>query len=122
MYMRDHADHRLDAHARQPAQSTDQLARLGAILVHVEGKHTGLLNRVVIPALGLTMLAQDLQLPRQFRSRAQIAGIGIACDQAQGLLAPPTDQDRRMWSGEALREVEQAFEPVVLSLSDTSAL
>src|SRR6266568_699415 len=60
VHLRDHPQHRLNPHRGQPAQLPDQLTHLGAIFPHVEGKHTRLLNRVVIPTLGLTMLAQDL--------------------------------------------------------------
>jgi hypothetical protein len=43
-------------------------------------------------------------------------GVGVARYQAQGLpFAFARDHDRRVWSRGALREVERAFEPVVLS-------
>src|SRR5712691_8886788 len=118
--MWDHAHDRLNPHSGEPAQLPDQFAHLGTILAHVEGKHTGLLNRVVIPALGLTMLAQDLQLLRDLRSGAQIASVGVACDQAQGpLLAATCNQNRRVWPCEALWQVERALDAVVLPLERT---
>src|SRR6266567_8994360 len=115
--MRDHSQDRLNPHTGEPAQLPDQFAHFGAMLARVEGKHAGLLNRVVIPALSLTMLAQDLQLLRDLRTGLEVAGVGVACDQAQGpLLAAPGNQNRRMWSAEALRDVERTLDAVVLPL------
>src|SRR5260221_12549794 len=66
------------------------------------------------------MLAQHLQLLRDLRARTQIAGIGVACDQAQGLLlAAAGNQNRRTRTCEALRQVEWTLDAVVLSLERT---
>src|SRR5437773_1688951 len=83
---------------------------------YVEAQHTRLLNRVVIPSLCLTMLAQDLQFLRDLRSGLEVAGVSVACDQTQRfLLATTGNQNRRMWPREALRQVEWALDTVVLS-------
>src|SRR5919112_395165 len=71
VHVRDDAYNRLDAHAGEPAQPSDRLVHLRAILTDIEGERTGLLDRVVIPTLGLAMSAQDVQLPRDLRGRAQ---------------------------------------------------
>src|SRR5215831_1759121 len=66
------------------------------------------------------MLAQHFQLLRDLRSGLQITSIGIACDQAQGLLfATAGYQNRRMWTCEDLRDVEWTLDAVVLSLERT---
>src|SRR5207248_4545813 len=107
VHVGDHTKSGLDALSRQSAQLLDQFAYFGAILAHVEGERTRLLNRIIIPALSLTMLAQDLQLLRDLWARTHIAGIGVAGDQAQGLLlAGARNQNWRMGACEALRQVE----------------
>src|SRR6266700_3522662 len=96
----------LNPHSGEPAQLPDQLAHFGAILAHVEGERTRLLNCIIIPALSLTMLAQDLQLLGDLWARTHIAGIGVAGDQAQGLLfAGARNQNRRVRTRETLRQV-----------------
>src|SRR6266516_3524776 len=118
--MRDHYQDRLNPHTGEPAQLPDQFAHFGAMLARVEGKHAGLLDRVVIPALSLTMLAQNLQLLRDLRSGLEVAGVSVACDQAQRLLLATTgNQNRRMWPREALRKVERVRDAVVLPLERT---
>src|SRR6266702_4125305 len=118
--LRNHAKDRLNPHRGEPAQLPDQLAHFGAILAHVEGERTRLLNRIIIPALSLTMLAQDLQLLGDLWARTHIAGIGVAGDQAQGLLlAGARNQNWRMGACEALRQVEWTLDAVVLSLERT---
>ena len=95
----------------------DEIPQFGTILAHVEGKCAGLFNRVVIATLGFTMLAQHLQFLWDLRARLQIAGIGIACDQPQGLLfATAGNQNRWVRTAEALRQVQQAFDAVVFPL------
>src|SRR5262249_92338 len=75
----------------------------------------GLLDRVVVPSLGLAMLTQHLQLARDLWCGAQAARIGVARDQAQGLLlAVSANKDRGMQPTEALGEVERALQLLVL--------
>src|SRR5262249_4578217 len=69
----DRADHGLDAHPSQPAQLSDQLACLGAIVADCEAKCTGLLNRLVVATLRLTVSTQHLQFVWDFWCRAQAA-------------------------------------------------
>src|SRR5215210_868045 len=116
MHVRNGAYYRLNAHAGEPAQPSDQLIRLGAILADIEGERAGLLDLLVVPALGFAVGAQNIELVRQLRDRTQATGVGVACDQTQGLpLAVTGDHDRRMRPGEALRKVERTLEPVVRS-------
>src|SRR5215469_9600000 len=68
VHMRDYPQDRLDSHPGEPAQLSDEFAHFGAIFAHIEGKHAGLLNRVVIAAFSLAMLAQDLQFLRNLRA------------------------------------------------------
>src|SRR6266496_3487423 len=118
VHMRNHPKDGLNPHSGEPAQLPDQFAHFGAILAHVERER--LLNRIRVPALSLTMLAQDLQLLRDLWARTHIAGIGVAGDQAQGLLlAGARNQNRRMWTAEALRQVQRTLDAVVLSLERT---
>src|SRR6266536_1164346 len=120
IHVRDYPQDRLDAHGGQPAQLPDQVAPLGAILARVEGEHASLLYRIVIPALGFTMPPQGLQLLWDLRSRAQVAGVSVPGDQAQGLvLTGARNQDRRMGPAETLREVERALAVVVFPLERT---
>src|SRR6266487_4424934 len=120
VHMRNHPKDGLNPHSGEPAQLPDQLAHFGAILAHIEGERTRLLNRIIIPALSLTMLAQDLQLLGDLWARTHIAGIGVAGDQAQGLLlAGARNQNRRVGACEALRQVEWTLDAVVLSLERT---
>src|SRR6266704_3726398 len=66
------------------------------------------------------MLAQNLELLWNLRSGLEIAGVGVACDQAQRLLLATTgNQNRRMWPREALRKVERMLDAVVLPLDRT---
>src|SRR5215203_94107 len=117
IHARDDADHRLDAHAGEPAQPSDQLTCLLAVLPYVEGERAGLLDQAVVPAFGLAVPAENVELPRDLRARTETAGVGVACDQAQGLsLAVTGDHNRRVGPAQALREVERTLEPVVSSL------
>src|ERR687889_183811 len=111
------ADHRLYAHAREPAQLPDQLVYLLASLADVEGESTGLLYGVVVRALFLTVPAQYVELPGYLGPRAQTAGVGVARDQAQRHLLPVAgDHDRRVGPAYALWQVQGACEPVVIPL------
>src|SRR5919107_1392286 len=111
------ADHRLYAHAREPAQLPDQLVYLLASLADVEGESTGLLYGVVVRALFLTVPAQYVELPGYLGPRAQTAGVGVARDQAQRLLLPVAgDHDRRVGPAYALRKIQWSPGPVVIPL------
>src|SRR5919107_3113494 len=111
------ADHRLYAHAREPAQLPDQLVYLLASLADVEGESTGLLYGVVVRALFLTVSAQYVELPGYLGARAQTAGVGVALDHAQRLLLPVAgDHDRRVGPAHALRQVQWSPEPEVIPL------
>src|SRR5215207_7052354 len=115
IHVRDEADHGLDPQVGEPSQPTDHLADFLTFLAHVEGERAGLLDLLVMPALILAMPAQDVQLPRNLRTRTQAAG--VAGDQAQGLfLAVACDHDRWVGPAQALWNVERSLEPVVLSL------
>src|SRR5438874_6940159 len=62
------------------------------------------------------MLAQDLELARNFRSGEEVAGIGILGDQPQGFLFPAApDEDGWVRAREGLRRVERALELIVLA-------
>src|SRR5918911_2665697 len=112
VHVRDGADHGFDAHTREPAQALDQFAHPLAVLADIEGERAGLLDRIVISALGLTVPAQNVQLLRDLRTRAQAAGVGVARDQAQRLpLTATGDQNRRMWPGDTLWQVERPLQP-----------
>src|SRR5437868_206398 len=120
VHMRNHPKDGLNSHGGEPAQLPDQFAHFGTILAHVEGERTRLLNRIIIPALSLTMLLQDLRLLRDLWARTQIAGMSVAGDQAQRLLfAGARNQNRRVRTREALWEVRRAFDAVVLPLVGT---
>src|SRR5215208_7951100 len=97
-------DHRLYAHAREPAQLPDQLLYLLTTLADVEGESTGLLYGIVVRALFLTVSAQYVELPGYLGARAQTAGVGVARNHAQRLLLPVAgDHDRRVGPAYALR-------------------
>src|SRR5215217_7432395 len=113
----DDADHRLDAHASKPAQLPDQLPNSLAILADIEGERASLLDLPVVPALGLAVPAQDVELLGYLWARAEAAGVGVARDQAQGLpLAAASDHDRRVESTQTLWEVQRPLQTVVLAL------
>src|SRR5258708_8752903 len=104
LHIGDRADHGLDAHAGQPAELPDQLARPGAVFAYVEAESTSLLDGVVVAALGLAVLAQDRQLLRNLRPGAQRTGVRVARHQPQRLLrAFAGDEDRRVRGAPALR-------------------
>src|SRR5216683_8426094 len=108
------ADRRLDAHPGQPPQAVDYLPNLLAIFPDVKPEHGGLLDLVVVAAFGPAMLAQDVQLVRQFGGGKEIAGVGILRHQAERLLLAATaDQDGRMRPGQALWRVERPLQLVV---------
>src|SRR5205823_12116301 len=110
------ADHALDAHAGEPLEAADHLAKVFSVVAQVEREQGGLLDVVVIAADGLAMLPQDLELARNFGSGEEVAGIGVLCDQPQGFLfAAATDEDRGVWAAEGLRRVERALKTVVLA-------
>src|SRR5438034_767041 len=65
---------------------------------------------------GVAMLAEDLELARNFGSGEEIAGIGILGDQPQGFLFPAAaDEDGWVRAREGLRRVERALELIVLA-------
>src|SRR5205823_7742881 len=79
-----------------------------ASLSDVEPEHAGLLDRAVVPALGLTVGAQRIQLARDVGGGEEVAGVGVAGDQAEGpALSHPPDQDRRVGPRQALGRVER---------------
>src|SRR5207248_9690060 len=74
------------------------------------------LDLVVIAADGPAVLAQDVELARDFRSGKEVAGIGILGDQPQGFLFPAAaDQDGWVRACERLRRVERALELIMLA-------
>src|SRR5712692_6172210 len=104
----------LNAHARQPAQSADRLLDPLAVFADVEAVHRALFDRGVVAALGVAMRAQDVQLVRDLGRGKQVAGVGVARDQAQRLLlAAPADDDARVRSTETLRRIQRTCEVVV---------
>src|SRR5205823_8411479 len=110
------ADHALDAHAGEPLEAADHLAKVFSVVAQVEREQGGLLDVVVIAADGLAMLPQDLELTWNFGSGEEVAGIGVLGDQPQGFLfAAATDQDGWVGARERLRRVERAFELIVLA-------
>src|SRR5438094_9116722 len=109
-------DHGLDAHAGEPLQAADHLAKIFAIVAQVEGEQGGLLDVVVVAADGLAVLAQDVELARNFWSGEEVAGIGILGDQPQGFLFPAAaDEDGGVRAREGLWRVERALELIVLA-------
>src|SRR5437762_3419346 len=110
------ADDALDAHAGEPLQAADHLAKVFAVVAQVEREQGGLLDVVVVSADGVAMLAEDLELARNFGSGEEIAGIGILGDQPQGFLFPAAaDEDGWVRAREGLRRVERALELIVLA-------
>src|SRR5438067_4927490 len=109
-------DDALDAHAGEPLEAADHLAKVFSVVAQVEREQGGLLDVVVIAADGLAMLPQDLELARNFGSGEEVAGIGILGDQPQGFLFPAAaDEDGWVRAREGLRRVERALELVVLA-------
>src|SRR5438132_11744607 len=111
------ADHGLDAHAGEPLQAADHFAQVFAVLAQVEREQGGLLDFVVIAADGLAVLAQNVELARNFGSGEEVAGIGILGDQPQGFLfTAAADEDGLLRESEGLGMVGRSLELVVLSL------
>src|SRR6266571_4790090 len=110
------ADHGLDAHPGEPLQAANYLAQVFAVLAQVEREQGGLLDFVVIAADGLAVLAQNVELARNFGSGEEVAGIGILGDQPQGFLfTAAADEDGWVRPREGLRRVERPLELVVLA-------
>src|SRR6266480_7021290 len=110
------ADDALDAHAGEPLQAADHLAKVFAVVAQVEREEGGLLDLVVVAPDGLAMLAQDVEFARNFGSGEEVAGIGILGDQPQGFLFPAAaDEDGWVRAAEGLRRVEGALERIVLA-------
>src|SRR5262245_10603604 len=120
LHVRDRTVHRLDAHACEPLQLPNQLFHFGPILANIEEEWAGLFDGVVITALCLAMPAQHVQLLRDLRTRLYIAGVCVACNQAQGfLLAATGDHDRRVWPLRPvwqLRRIERSFDVELLAV------
>jgi hypothetical protein len=85
-----------DAERGQALQLREETVDLLSPLADVEAGHDGLLDVVVVAALGIAVRAEDVQLPRDIRRGEQVARLRVPRDQAQGLRLPAAaDQDRR---------------------------
>jgi hypothetical protein len=102
----DSPDDGVDPEPREPLQLSDQLAGGGPAVVDLERERAGALDAVEVGPGAVALAAEDVELVRDLRRRAQAAGVGIARDQGQrAALAVAGDQDRRMRSLQRLGQV-----------------
>ena len=111
------ADGHVEAHVGQPGQLIVDLGGALAPFPDVEDEVAGLLDLVVVAALGVAVRPQDVELAAQVRPGEQVARLGVAGDEPQRLpLAAAADHDRRMRLGDRLRPVQRSLQLVVLAV------
>jgi len=94
----------LDAQLGDLVQVLDDLVDVLAVLAEIEADLGGLLDRVVVAALGLAVAAQHIQLPPQLRGVEDVARVGVPGDEPERLLlAGAADEDGRMRLADRLR-------------------
>src|SRR5581483_7980019 len=108
------AVHLGEAQRGELAQRLDQVGGALAVLAGVEVVEHGLLDVVVVAALALAVLAQDLQLVAQVGVAEEVARIAVLRHQPQRLaLTAAADDDGRVRPLQRLRRVEGALQRVV---------